>query len=241
MRMRELGIGMSIGLSDEAAKTHPALVCADGECRDALPSESEDCDASSCSRSPAGKVPRLRLPVRSDFTAGDGSHHDAPCQSAEPSRIGSRHPQRRRESGCKRGVGSLHSHGLDPGVDDLLSQLDELDARSKALHRERPAPVVAAQSKAFCAKRVEELASASAPEEAEAESSSSAARIVARQHPLESMRLGFAPSCELRWNGARCLPKKASASHVSLPSLKASASAPGCLKAGSWSGVGTTC
>jgi len=79
---------------------------------------------------------------------------------------------------------------VDPDVDELLLQLDDLDARTEALQITAP-PEAAPKG----------LGTA----EADAKSALTAAQAVARQHPLHALPLGLMSgnSSQLRWSSAR--------------------------------------
>lgn len=104
----------------------------------------------------------------------------------------SRCDQRKLRSGHE-SSNSEHGSRLDPGVDDLLLQLDDLDARSKALQREKANPT----------SEEAEPKSKTCATEADATNKLSAAQAVARQHPLQSLGLAAGGSSEPRWQGAR--------------------------------------
>jgi len=182
---------------------------------------SEDCKptrgASSSSRSRLAQqteipsspvVPRLRLPGSSDMMDDSLAHHNgssphtvhASAHSAERPGTRSRSARSarnnvhdvRRSLECTSEGG--HGRGLDPDVDSLLLQLDDLDARSKALqmHEESHRDKVSVETVP--------------PEEGQTEKATSVGHAVARQHPLESLPLGLASNgvSENRWPAARC-------------------------------------
>jgi len=246
--MRELGISLGNSCEDDVADVNPSTLPATSLQPAATdvqpPGPNEESGRSSCSGSP--KVPRLRLPLREDATPADGSSQldQQGMSNSEPhsqaDTCSDRLQGKKDASRSRHGLSSVHSSGLDPDVDDLLLQLDALDARSKALQRDKMQKQSAAPKQDVSSRRAEDASQATPPEEAEARSKTNAAQSIARQHPLESMRLGFSAGGDLRWHGARSLPKKASTSCVPLPSLKSSASAPACLKHGTWPAIGNT-
>lgn len=263
-RLRELGIGLSSATvgSDHprpeaavpARKATPSVSPSDGSCT--ANSTKSVCPPQVANGvSGPATVPCLRLPGGSSEDANDS----APSIRRREERAGAMEGSRQR-------LGSDCAGGLNPDVDLLLLQLDDLDARTEALSKDKPSTLAAPPEVRTSVEVV-------------AKPQLTAAETVTRHgaRPQHKHRLPRIAGTDSPWHGQNRMSKaqkvldlapsfadgfthtfvdsvdaaqhsgaspsnephgkKAATSCVSLPPLKSSASAPGCLVHGSWPSV----
>lgn len=214
-RLRELGIGGHRGgVAGSGASQVPAEEPeprASAQATQVSPAVSESPPTHASQASPASQasqpahskfasavVPRLRL------SSGDESAEVSAQLSRRPdSRTGSTHEPATQAASCHRPQPTMSCNaGLDPDVTDLLLKLDDLDARSEALHKIKKPSAAAPKGPLLTAPAETLSAEADA---ARGKKCTAAPRSAARQPPLQSLRLiAGGGSSDARWPGARC-------------------------------------